>query len=160
LCSQQHIKANPKKKHAWIVQCKGTPLKNHFYSFRSKLNIIEQEFKYAEKTEFWRLKEEEEMRRTIQIKRERALEDAKRIERARRIKEENRIRRGIISAVKNIPSSDGTHQLLDMTKQAAPPPSFTQVKKEEAVRGAVTGGGGFFVTQADTSDWHASQWVC
>ncbi len=92
------------------------------------------------------------MRRTIQIKRERALEDAKRIERARRIKEENRIRRGIISAVKNIPSSDGTHQLLDMTKQAAPPPSFTQVKKEEAVRGAVTGGGGFFVTQADTSD--------
>jgi hypothetical protein len=33
----------------------------------SKLNIIEQEFKYAEKTEFWRMKEEEEMRRTIQV---------------------------------------------------------------------------------------------
>jgi len=81
---------------------------------RSKLNIIEQEFKYAEKTEFWRLKEEEEMRRTIQIKRERALLDAKRIERARRIKEENRITKGIISAVKNQPSADGAHQLLDM----------------------------------------------
>ena len=35
--------------------------------YRSKLNIIEQEFKYAEKTEFWRMKEEEEMRRTIQV---------------------------------------------------------------------------------------------
>ena len=81
---------------------------------RSKLNIIEQEFKYAEKTEFWRLKEEEEMRRTIQVKRERALLDCKRIERARRIKEENRIRKGIISAVKNQPSADGAHQLLDM----------------------------------------------
>jgi hypothetical protein len=54
------------------------------------------------------------MRRTIQIKRERALLDAKRIERARRIKEENRITKGIISAVKNQPSADGAHQLLDM----------------------------------------------
>eukprot|EP00291_Cryptomonas_curvata_P022297 CAMPEP_0172175132 /NCGR_PEP_ID=MMETSP1050-20130122/14048_1 /TAXON_ID=233186 /ORGANISM="Cryptomonas curvata, Strain CCAP979/52" /LENGTH=322 /DNA_ID=CAMNT_0012847181 /DNA_START=155 /DNA_END=1120 /DNA_ORIENTATION=- len=69
--------------------------------FRAKLNIIEQEFKYAEKTEFWRMKEEEDMRRTIQIKRERALEDAKRQERAAKIKEENRIRRGIILAVRN-----------------------------------------------------------
>ena len=83
-------------------------------SGRSKLNIIEQEFKYAEKTEFWRLKEEEEMRRTIQMKRERALTEAKRIERARRIKEENCIRRGIISAVKNQPSADSAHQMLDM----------------------------------------------
>ena len=29
---------------------------------KSKLNIIEQEFKYAEKAEYWRMKEEEEMR--------------------------------------------------------------------------------------------------
>jgi hypothetical protein len=34
--------------------------------FRAKLNIIEQEFKYAEKTEKWRIGEEEEMRRSIQ----------------------------------------------------------------------------------------------
>ncbi len=37
----------------------------------------------------------------LQIKRERALEDAKRQERAAKIKEENRIRRGIILAVRN-----------------------------------------------------------
>ena len=91
---------------------------------RSKLNIIEQEFKYAEKTEFWRLKEEEEMRRTIQVKREQALLDAKRIERARRIKEENRIRKGIISAVKNQPSADGAHQMLDMYAALPDPVAF------------------------------------
>ena len=86
--------------------------------------MIEQEFKYAEKTEFWRLKEEEEMRRTIQVKREQALLDAKRIERARRIKEENRIRKGIISAVKNQPSADGAHQMLDMYAALPDPVAF------------------------------------
>eukprot|EP00802_Teleaulax_amphioxeia_P025986 Tamp_26953.p1 GENE.Tamp_26953~~Tamp_26953.p1 ORF type:complete len:193 (+),score=53.19 Tamp_26953:173-751(+) len=118
--------------------------------FRSKLNIIEQEFKYAEKTEFWRLKEEEEMRRTIQVKRERALLDCKRIERARRIKEENRIRKGIISAVKNQPSADGAHQLLDMTKEVKAPPDFTQVHAGQEGEGEEEGegAGGFFVTQA------------
>jgi hypothetical protein len=98
-------------------------------SGRSKLNIIEQEFKYAEKTEFWRLKEEEDMRRTIQVKREQALLDAKRIERARRIKEENRIRKGIISAVKNQPSSDNAHQLLDMYVTPLPVPSPVALTK-------------------------------
>ena len=78
---------------------------------RGKLNIIEQEFKYAEKTEFWRLKEEEEMRRTHQARRERALEEAKKLERANRIREENRIRRGIISAVKN----QSSHELKKLT---------------------------------------------
>jgi len=85
------------------------------------------------------------MRRTIQVKRERALTDAKRIERARRIKEENRIRKGIISAVKNQPSSDGAHGLLDMTKQVKSAPSFTQVSEE-----VDEDEGGFFVTQAAT----------
>mmetsp|Transcript_24494 Transcript_24494/g.55273 ORF Transcript_24494/g.55273 Transcript_24494/m.55273 type:complete len:206 (-) Transcript_24494:128-745(-) len=79
--------------------------------FRGKLNIIEQEFKYAEKTEFWRVKEEEEMRRTHQARRERALEEAKKLERANRIREENRIRRGIISAVKN----QSAHELKKQT---------------------------------------------
>jgi hypothetical protein len=41
--------------------------RNTFALLRAKLNIIEQEFKYAEKTEFWRMKEEEDMRRTIQV---------------------------------------------------------------------------------------------
>merc|ERR550514_1141612 len=43
---------------------------------KSKLFIIEQEFKHAEKEEFWRLKEEAEFRRRIQIKRHEALEQA------------------------------------------------------------------------------------
>ena len=111
---------------------------------RSKLNIIEQEFKYAEKTEFWRLKEEEEMRRTIQVKRERALLDAKRIEKARRIREENRIRKGIISAVRNVPS-ENAHAMLDMTRPVKTQDTEPALRQEEQAAQ-----GGFFVTQAAT----------
>ena len=110
---------------------------------RSKLNIIEQEFKYAEKTEFWRLKEEEEMRRTIQVKRERALLDAKRIEKARRIREENRIRKGIISAVRNVPS-ENPHAMLDMTRPVKTQETEPLFGRRSRLRK------GDFVTQAAT----------
>eukprot|EP00294_Goniomonas_avonlea_P017425 CAMPEP_0114553576 /NCGR_PEP_ID=MMETSP0114-20121206/7738_1 /TAXON_ID=31324 /ORGANISM="Goniomonas sp, Strain m" /LENGTH=134 /DNA_ID=CAMNT_0001738541 /DNA_START=212 /DNA_END=616 /DNA_ORIENTATION=+ len=66
---------------------------------KSKLSIIEQEFKYAEKSEYWRMKEEEDMRRVIQAKRHRALEEAKRAERLARLKEERRVRQSIIRAM-------------------------------------------------------------
>mmetsp|Transcript_12850 Transcript_12850/g.25588 ORF Transcript_12850/g.25588 Transcript_12850/m.25588 type:complete len:216 (-) Transcript_12850:94-741(-) len=139
--------------------------------FRGKLNIIEQEFKYAEKTEFWRLKEEEEMRRTIQIKRERALVDAKKMERAKKIKEENRIRKGLISAVKGQPNSNIARLNIDPSSsprgrspgQQDSPEEMSargvdkdmqqqqqqqQQQQREPLPAAEAGdGGGFFVTQ-------------
>ena len=69
-------------------------------SHKSKLAIIEQEFKYAEKAEMARLKEEGEMRRTIQIKRQRALEEARRAQRMAKIQEERRIRIALLEAMK------------------------------------------------------------
>ena len=130
--------------------------------YRSKLNIIEQEFKYAEKTEQWRLKEEEEMRRTIQLKRERALQEAKRQERARKIKEENRIRKGIILAAKNAikPEEKAVQQHLDMTVgspenhkgQHLDVQRGDEEREEEEWRNRQMGTseGGFFVTQSQT----------
>jgi hypothetical protein len=69
---------------------------------RSKLFIIEQEFKAAEKAEYWRMKEEQEMRRRVQKKRYEALEQARRDERLAKIKEDRRIRREI-SAISHNP---------------------------------------------------------
>mmetsp|Transcript_29765 Transcript_29765/g.70340 ORF Transcript_29765/g.70340 Transcript_29765/m.70340 type:complete len:189 (+) Transcript_29765:92-658(+) len=113
--------------------------------FKGKLNIIEQEFKYAEKTEFWRLKEEEEMRRAIQMKRERALMEAKRRDRARRIKEENSIRKSLISAVRN----QAAHDIAKTSVDLHPEGGYDSVGGgAQSARGRVENSGGFFVTQA------------
>jgi hypothetical protein len=109
--------------------------------FKGKLNIIEQEFKYAEKTEFWRLKEEEEMRRAIQMKRERALLEAKRKERARRIKEENSIRKSLISAVRNQAAHDIAKASVDLH-----PGGGYDAAAPESARGRMETGS-FFMTQ-------------
>lgn len=131
--------------------------------YRSKLNIIEQEFRYAEKTEDWRLKEEEEMRKTIQLKRERALQEAKRQERARKIKEENRIRKGIILAAKNAikPEEKAVEKHLDLTtgsthdaKAESDTRGVDEEREEEEWRNGQMGTteGGFFVTQSRDTD--------
>jgi len=67
---------------------------------KSKLFIIEQEFKHAEKEEFWRLKEEAEFRRRIQIKRHEALEQARRTQRISDLKAERSARQIKISEAK------------------------------------------------------------
>jgi len=67
---------------------------------KSKLFIIEQEFKHAEKDEFWRLKEEAEFRRRIQIKRHEALEQARRTQRINDLKGERKVRRERIEEAK------------------------------------------------------------
>jgi len=67
---------------------------------KSKLFIIEQEFKHAEKEEFWRLKEEAEFRRRIQIKRHEALEQARRTQRISDLKSERKARRDRIAVAK------------------------------------------------------------
>ncbi|DBA01852.1 TPA: hypothetical protein N0F65_006000 [Lagenidium giganteum] len=67
---------------------------------KSKLSIIEQEFKLAEKMERRREQEEEEIRRRVQMKRHDALEDARQRERLQQLKEEKRIAREIVQASK------------------------------------------------------------
>lgn len=67
---------------------------------KSKMAIIEQEFKAAEKVEAWRQKEEEEMRYRVQQKRHAALERARAQERLAKIKEDRLIGREIIRATR------------------------------------------------------------
>lgn len=67
---------------------------------KSKLNIIEREFKVAEKTEYWRQKEEEEMRYRVQQKRHAALDRARAQEKLMKMKEDRQIRQEIVSATR------------------------------------------------------------
>jgi len=83
---------------------------------KSKLFIIEQEFKHAEKEEFWRLKEEAEFRRRIQIKRHEALEQARRTQRISDLKAERKARRDRIAVAKYGP--DGAPQYGKGSKSA------------------------------------------
>ena len=53
---------------------------------KSKLNIIEREFKEAENSEYWRQKEEEEMRYRVQRKRHAALDRARAQEKLMKMK--------------------------------------------------------------------------
>ncbi|GBG23821.1 Hypothetical Protein FCC1311_000412 [Hondaea fermentalgiana] len=64
---------------------------------KSKLFIIEQEFKAAERAQALRRKEEEEMRHRVQQKRIEMLEKARRAERLQRIKEDREIRQQIMA---------------------------------------------------------------
>uniref|UniRef100_A0A7S2R5M2 Uncharacterized protein n=1 Tax=Rhizochromulina marina TaxID=1034831 RepID=A0A7S2R5M2_9STRA len=68
---------------------------------KAKLHIIEQEFKQANRLEFWRQKEEEEMRHRVQQKRHEALERARQQEKLIKMKEDRAIRREIVSATRD-----------------------------------------------------------
>ena len=72
----------------------------------SKFAIIEQEFKAAEKLEYWRKKEEAEMRHRVQMKRHEALARARRAEKMAKAKEDRRIRAEIVRCAKGITSGD------------------------------------------------------
>jgi hypothetical protein len=67
---------------------------------KAKLAIIDNEFKHAEKSEYWRQKEETEMRRRVQAKRHEALERARFEERMTKVKEDRRIRAEIVGATR------------------------------------------------------------
>lgn len=71
---------------------------------KSKLSIIEQEFKIAELSEKRRSKEEEEIRRRVQIKRHDALHEARQKEKLLQLKEEKKIVREIVQAAKGYAS--------------------------------------------------------
>ena len=65
---------------------------------KSKLFIIEQEFKKAERQEYWRAKEESEMRRRVQKKRHETLDLSRRTNRMVKAKEDRRIAQEILRA--------------------------------------------------------------
>ena len=67
---------------------------------KSKLFIIEQEFKAAEKAEKMRMREEADMRARVQAKRHETLERGRRAERLMKIKDDRRIRSEILRAAK------------------------------------------------------------
>ena len=66
----------------------------------SKLHIIEKEFQNAERAEESRQKEEGEMRRRVQLKRNQALQKARREEKLIRMKEDRKIRQEIVLATR------------------------------------------------------------
>lgn len=69
---------------------------------KSKLHIIEQEFKAAEKLEYWRKREEDDMRHRVQQKRHEALERSRRHEKLVRMKEDREIRNEIVKAARGM----------------------------------------------------------
>ncbi|CAM9224197.1 unnamed protein product, partial [Hapterophycus canaliculatus] len=71
----------------------------NFQKQKSKLHIIEQEFKQAERIEYWRQKEERDMRERVQKKRAMALERARKEEMVLRLHEDRRIRQEVDSAL-------------------------------------------------------------
>lgn len=71
---------------------------------KSKLSIIEQEFKLAEQAERVREREEEEIRRRVQVKRHDAIREARQREKLLQLKEEKKIGREIVQAAKGYTS--------------------------------------------------------
>lgn len=84
---------------------------------KSKLYIIEQEFKLAEQAERRREREEEEIRRRVQLKRHEVLQETKQKEKWMQLKEEKKITREIIQATK------GYHSISKPTSITKPSPS-------------------------------------
>ena len=91
---------------------------------RSKLFVIEQEFKKAEKDEYMRKKEEQEMRRRVQKKRQEKLEKARLEERLSKIKEDRRIRREILALTSPQHSIKSTKSKTSKNKNGSSSSSF------------------------------------
>ncbi len=111
---------------------------------KSKLHIIDQEFKAAERAERWRREEEEEMRRRVQQKRYETLEKARRLERLERIKEDREIRRQIVAA-----SRDLLNIPVPKTMNKKKKKKKTKKKKKEAIN---EGSSSFFVTEGRSEE--------
>lgn len=71
---------------------------------KSKLSIIEQEFRSAEQSEKRRVLDEDEIRRRVQLQRHDALQDARHKEKLLQLKEEKKIVREIVQAAKGYAS--------------------------------------------------------
>jgi hypothetical protein len=73
---------------------------------KGKLSIIEQEFKIAEKMERLKEKEEDEIRRRVQMRRHEAIQEARSKERLIKVKEEKKIAKEIVQAARGIYSPE------------------------------------------------------
>lgn len=71
---------------------------------KNKLSIIEQEFKLAEQLERRKEKEEDEIRRRVQMKRLTSLQETRQREKLLQLKEEKKIAREIVQAAKGYAS--------------------------------------------------------
>ena len=84
---------------------------------KSKFHIIEQEFKAAERLEYWRKKEESEMRHRVQQKRHEALARSRRAEKLLKMKEDRRIRQEIVRSARGMTlpvlSSNSHHRSMN-----------------------------------------------
>jgi hypothetical protein len=87
---------------------------------KSKLFIIDQEFKHAEKSEYWRQKEEDEMRKRVQVKRHQALETVRMSDRLSKLKEDRRIRQEIVHATREAAGSTSISKSMMGSSGGAP----------------------------------------
>lgn len=84
---------------------------------KSKLAVIEREFRNAEKSEFQRMRDEAEMRRRVQKKRHEALEISRRQEMIAKVHEDRKIRRAILKIQKDQVYSPPTHVSIAKKKK-------------------------------------------
>ncbi|OQR86880.1 hypothetical protein ACHHYP_09816 [Achlya hypogyna] len=78
---------------------------------KAKLSIIQQEFKLAEKAELARQREEEEIRRRVQLRRHAALNEARKEEKINKLKEDRRLTRQIVQAAKEYAVPHGSSSI-------------------------------------------------
>lgn len=129
---------------------------------KSKLFIIEQEFKAAERAEKWRRKEEEEMRHRVQQKRFETLDKARRADRLAKIKEDRAIRQQIQQVSRSalsIPAPNVPRQPRKLSggkkakrakgkggKKSKAKSKMTAAASSDLQEGTVDSEGSFFVT--------------
>ncbi|EQC28430.1 hypothetical protein SDRG_13758 [Saprolegnia diclina VS20] len=95
---------------------------------KAKLSIIQQEFKLAEKAELAKQREEDEIRRRVQLRRHAALNEARKEEKIVKLKEDRKLTRQIVQAAKEyaVPhgsssSSSGSGPRSTLSKSTSSP---------------------------------------
>lgn len=114
---------------------------------RAKLAIIEQEFKLAEKAEFMRKREEEEMRRRVRKKRLEELEKARHRERLRKMKEDSKIRREMLSLASPYHEAMYSKSPSPVHERKSRKAKITK-KKKQSSRNDDGSGTSFFMTES------------
>ncbi|OQS07002.1 hypothetical protein THRCLA_00979 [Thraustotheca clavata] len=88
---------------------------------KAKLSIIQQEFKLAEKSELLKQREEEEIRRRVQLRRHAALNEARKDEKIMKLKEDRKLTRQIVQAAKEYTAPRGSSSSSSLSKSSASP---------------------------------------
>lgn len=111
---------------------------------KSKLAVIEREFRNAEKAEFQRMRDEAEMRRRVQKKRHEALEVSRRQEMIAKVHEDRRIRRAILQVQKD---QVYTPPPISKTTRAKTKKKPTRLEPIRSASQDEEGSASFFMTQ-------------